>query len=131
MRLNRVLETCLYTADLERTKEFYQNTLGISFYAEAKARHVFFKMPDGSMLLFFNPVETGNAGQGLPPHFAAGKQHLAFEVTPEDYTLWKDRLIKAQVPIEHEQTWKNGVKSFYFRDPNDHLLEICEPGIWG
>ena len=130
MRLNRVLETCLYSKDLGRTKNFYANILDLVLYGEQENRHVFFKMPDGAVLLFFNPDETSKEGQGLPSHFATGHQHLAFEIPKNDYQAWKERIERANIPIIQEQTWKNGVRSFYFRDPDGHLLEICEPGIW-
>lgn len=130
MLLKRVLETCLYTNDLPKTKEFYVGLLGIKFYSEAPGRHVFLKMPDGAMLLFFDPKETAKTGETLPVHFASGNQHVAFEVPKEEYAAWKERLQGASIPIAHEQTWKKGARSFYFRDPNGHLLEICEPGIW-
>ena len=38
---------------------------------------------------------------------------------------WKEAL-----PAENEVTWKNGVRSFYFRDPADNLLEIAEGDLW-
>lgn len=104
MRLNRVLETCLYVKDLARTKDFYAVVLGLTLYSEAEGRQVFFKLHDGTMLLFFKALETAKEGQGLPSHGATA-------------------------PI-HEQAWKNGVRSFYFRDPDGHLVEICEPGMW-
>lgn len=129
MRLNRVLETCLYVQDIARTKDFYAADLGLALYSEAEGRQVFFKLPDGGMLLFFKGSETSKEGQGPPSHHAEGPQHLAFEVSKEDYPKWKVRISGATALI-HEQTWKNDVRSFYFRDPDGHLVEICEPGMW-
>ena len=30
----------------------------------------------------------------------------------------------------HKATWKDGLKSFYFRDPDRHVVEIVTKGIW-
>jgi hypothetical protein len=34
------------------------------------------------------------------------------------------------VSIESVVTWPRGGTSLYFRDPNDHLLELITPGVW-
>ena len=130
MRLKKVIETCLYSRDLDRAKAFYVDLLGVDIYGEEKGRHIFLKMPDGGMVLLFNPDETSKEGQDLPSHFASGHQHLAFEVEKTEYPDWKARVQRASTMVLHEHTWKNDVKSFYFRDPDGNLLEICEPGMW-
>ena len=30
----------------------------------------------------------------------------------------------------HEETWRAGVKSFYFHDPDGHVLEVVPKGMW-
>lgn len=81
------------------------------------------------MLLCFLPEVTKN-DTSLPPHFAYGKQHLAFEVDPADYNTWKQKITAQEIPILHEQPWKNQLHSFYFPDPDGHVLEIVPVGIW-
>jgi len=66
----------------------------------------------------------------VPPHGASGQIHFAFEVRSEEYDHVKSEIIKNDIPIEHEQEWKKGVFSFYFRDPDDNLVEIAQEGIW-
>jgi hypothetical protein len=34
------------------------------------------------------------------------------------------------IDIEHEQEWPGNFKSFYFRDPDKHLLEVVQTGMW-
>ncbi|RYZ59509.1 MAG: hypothetical protein EOO14_08310 [Chitinophagaceae bacterium] len=66
----------------------------------------------------------------LPPHGARGCIHFAFEVEKEDYDNALQKLKAAGVPILHEHTWKAGLRSFYFHDPDGNLLEVIEEGLW-
>ena len=91
-------------------------------------RHIFFRAGT-SVLLCFLPEVTKNE-KNLPPHFAHGKQHIAFETSPENYLKWKKLVQEKGIAITHEQDWKDGLKSFYFEDPDGHVLEIVPAGIW-
>ena len=128
MPIHSVKEICLYTADLADTKTFYHGILGLKIISQAPDRHIFFRIGD-QVLLCFNPEKT-RFEKKLPPHFAFGIQHIAFEVSQEEYEQWKVKLKNKGVKIVHEQHWKAGLLSFYFHDPSGHLLEIVQPGIW-
>ncbi|MFN6946637.1 MAG: VOC family protein [Cytophagaceae bacterium] len=127
--IKQIKETCLYVKDLDRTQEFYEEILGLPLINRSGDRHVFFHA-GSSVLLCFNP-ELTKIDQELPPHFAYGKMHLAFEVSSDDYAAWKKKLEAANIEITMETDWKNNLKSFYFEDPDGHVLEIVMEGIWG
>lgn len=126
--ISKIKETCLYVKDLEVTKSFYSNMLGLELISFVPNRHVFFRVGD-EVLLCFDPKAT-EAETSLPPHFAYGKQHIAFEVAKDQYDSWKEMLTKSGVSITHEHHWKEDLYSFYFDDPDGHVLEILMPGIW-
>ncbi len=128
LSLTKIKETCLYVQDLERSKKFYEEVLGLCLISFIPGRHAFFRVGQ-EVLLCFNPEAT-QAEAVLPPHFARGKQHIAFEVPEKDYHLWKEKLLKQGVSITHEHKWKDNLFSFYFEDPDQHVLEILMPGIW-
>jgi catechol 2,3-dioxygenase-like lactoylglutathione lyase family enzyme len=123
-----VKEVCLYCHNLEQAESFYGEVLGFKLYGKVTNRHVFFQA-GGIMLLIFNPTSTA-LDKKLPPHFANGVQHIAFEANIGEYDLWKSRLHAHGVKILIEQEWASGRHSFYFYDPHGHLVEIAEPGIW-
>jgi catechol 2,3-dioxygenase-like lactoylglutathione lyase family enzyme len=129
MEFTQIKETCLYVRDLHRTTHFYANILHLPIIGQMPGRYVFFRV-GSSVLLCFDPVVSRD-NHGLPPHFGSGHQHLAFECQPEDYEAWKEMLLQSDVAMEHEEIWPHGRKSCYFRDPDQHLLEIIMPGIWG
>jgi catechol 2,3-dioxygenase-like lactoylglutathione lyase family enzyme len=128
MTIRKIKETCLYVSDLKRTERFYHEQLGFPVISAVDNRHVFFRA-GVSVLLCFNPEKT-KEDKHLPPHFGYGKLHLAFEVSPEEYSLWKQKILEQHIEILHEQEWKGELKSFYFHDPDGHVLEIVPEGIW-
>jgi catechol 2,3-dioxygenase-like lactoylglutathione lyase family enzyme len=66
----------------------------------------------------------------IPPHEAAGQLHFAFAISKNDFTAWEERLTAQGIPIESEVNWPAGGRSIYFRDPDNHLVELATPGIW-
>jgi catechol 2,3-dioxygenase-like lactoylglutathione lyase family enzyme len=128
MKINKIKETCLYVTDLKATRRFYEKRIGLEVIGEVENRHVFFRA-GSSVLLCFNAEETKH-DQLLPPHFGFGQNHLAFEVNKEEYEEWKEKIQKENIKIIHEHSWKKNLKSFYFHDPDNHVLEIVQEGMW-
>jgi len=126
MNIKQVKETCIYVNDLEQTQTFYEQVLDLPLIEKKKGRHVFFRAGT-SVLLCFIPETTRRETQ-LPPHFSKGPAHLAFEV--EEYEDWKEKVALAGIDIIHEESWEDGFLSFYFHDPDGHLLEIVQQGMW-
>ncbi len=125
---SQIKETCLYISNLDISESFYNGKLGLPVISKVNHRHIFFRA-GSSVLLCFLPEVTKNEQQ-LPPHFAYGKQHIAFETSPDEYTGWKKLISEKGIAITHEQEWKDGLQSFYFEDPDGHVLEIVPKGIW-
>ncbi|TPE40647.1 VOC family protein [Pontibacter mangrovi] len=128
MEIKKIKETCLYVQDLARSKDFYHHKLGFPVIGEVAGRHVFFRA-GASVLLCFNPVAS-KVSKSLPPHFGSGQLHLAFEVEKEQYAPWKQKVRDLGIAIEQEFDWGGGYLSFYFRDPDEHLLEVVMEGMW-
>lgn len=128
-KLEGILETCIYVSDLERTKWFYRDVLGIRVHSELEGRHVFFKV-ENSMLMAFIAAES-RRGRTLPPHGAEGQIHLALKIRREDVDRWREYLQNLNIPIESEYAWGDKGISLYFRDPDGNLVELVNPAIWG
>ena len=111
MKINRIKETCLYSRDLHTARAFYEGKLGLKCFSFVEGRFAFFRAGE-SVLLVFDPDFSKNQ-TGLPPHWSTGAYHFAFEVAQEDYQAWKEE--------QH---------SFYFNDPDGHVLEIVMSGLW-
>lgn len=128
MNIKKIKETCLYVADLQKSKQFYGDRLGFELIGEVKERHVFFRVGE-SVLLCFN-AEASSKSTTLPPHHGYGQLHLAFEVSKADYEGWKGKVKTLGIAVEQEFDWGGGFLSFYFRDPDQHLLEVVMEGMW-
>ena len=128
MTINKIKETCLYVANLEKSKAFYHGKMGFEVIGEVKDRHVFFRAGESVLLCFI--AEASKQGGTLPPHFGSGQLHLAFEVSKADYPAYKQKVKDAGIAIEQEYDWGGGYLSFYFRDPDKHLLEVVMEGMW-
>lgn len=126
--LQKIKETAINVSDINRTKHFYHHILGLEIIAEDD-RLIFFRVGT-DLLLCFDTDKTQNQSSP-PPHAARGIQHFAFECSMEDYEQWKNVIKQNNIEMEDEITWKTGKKSFYFRDPDGHCVEIIEPMMWG
>ncbi len=128
MNIARIKETCIYISNVERTRVFYHEMLGLPLISLVEGKHVFFRAGESVLLCF---VAGDSLKQNtLPPHGARGIIHFAFEVTKEDYPSIMQQIKEKQIVILHEHIWKNGLQSFYFRDPDLNMLEIAQEGIW-
>ena len=141
VKFKKIIETCIYTLDLEKLKDFYVNGLGLEFVSEEENRSVFLKAGK-SMLLIFNPKSTLNIPMGsrqtgnikgshielFPAHGAFTPPsiiHFALEIDKSEYDDLKKILIYNNIKIEKEVVWNNEMsKSVYFRDPSGNLVEI-------
>ena len=133
--VNGVVETILYTDDLERTTAFYRDVLGLGLMTGDGERFQAFDSGANRVLLLFKrggtltpqPVSTGGV---IPPHDGSGPLHIGFAIAAADYDAWCARLRARGVAIESETHWERGGRSVYFRDPDQHLVELITPGIW-
>jgi len=128
MDIIKIKETCLYVSDFARTKAFYNGLLGFKVIGEVPGRHIFFRAGSSVLLCFI--AEASGKANTLPPHFGSGQLHLAFEVSKQNYSQTLNTIKEAGITIEQEYDWGDGYLSFYFRDPDKHLLEVVMEGMW-
>ncbi|MFZ1687026.1 MAG: VOC family protein [Flavobacteriales bacterium] len=126
--LTGIKETCLYVSDTARTQAFYEGALGLVCFGDQPGDHVFFRA-GSSVLLCFTAALSSKQTE-LPHHFGTGELHFAFETPREHYDAWRAHVIAAGIAIEHDHVWRHGHRSFYFRDPDRHCVEVIEAGMW-
>ena len=132
-RVDRILETALYVADLAASKEFYVKLLGGNVMLDT-SRLVALDVAGTSVLLLFRRGASNEPlsvpGGIVPGHGAQGVQHIAFAVASESLSAWKQRLLDARIAIESEVSWPAGGRSVYVRDPDGHSVELATRGLW-
>jgi catechol 2,3-dioxygenase-like lactoylglutathione lyase family enzyme len=128
-----VVETCLYVDDLERATRFYEEVCEFKKLI-GDERFSALSVADRDVLLLFRrgatmePIPT--SGGAIPPHDGSGPLHVAFAIPGASEASWKRRLSDHGVEIESTVDWPRGGRSVYFRDPEQHLVELITPGCW-
>jgi catechol 2,3-dioxygenase-like lactoylglutathione lyase family enzyme len=131
--LTGILETALYVGDVPRAVEFYRRLFDFPLMV-GDQRFAALAVENRQVLLFF--LEGGAreplalSGGIIPPHGGSGQMHMAFSVPAASLPEWEQRLKEHGIAIESRVTWERGGVSIYFRDPDQHLIELVTPGCW-
>lgn len=133
LKVNGILETGIYVADVARARAFYERIFGFEVIF-ADGRMCTFAVAPAQVLIIFQsggtlkPVPVGDGV--IPPHDGGGPQHFAFAIAAADREAWRAHLEAEGVAIESTVTWPAGGTSLYFRDPDGLLVELATPGLW-
>ena len=115
----RILELHIEVEDVQRSLAFYKQLIPhekVGTWDDGTAAAIVLK--DGTA---FGLWKKGKSGL----YDGRGGEHLhfAFQIEPEEYEEYKQRLEKAGVKVI-EHTWPNGNRSLYFFDPDGHQGEF-------
>jgi catechol 2,3-dioxygenase-like lactoylglutathione lyase family enzyme len=131
--LTGVLETSLYVDDLDRASQFYEEIFGLT-RIEGDSRFRAYNVAGRDVLLLFKRGASNSIIQlpqgKLGTHDGSGPLHLAFSIPFEDLAGWEKLLTDRGIAIETRIRWPRGGTSIYFRDPDNHLVELATPGLW-
>lgn len=132
-KVNRVLETALYVEDLDRSQAFYQRVFGFEvMLSDHRMRAL--EVPGRQALLLFKLGGSVNLSETpygtIPPHDGHGRQHLCFSIDEAELIPWESHLQALSVEIESRLDWPTGGSSLYFRDPDQHSIEVGTAGLW-
>ncbi len=105
--LDGILETSLYTDDMDRARTFYEAVLGLEqmfsdkrLTAYAIARNVLLLFQKGTTEMAVK-LKDGN----IPGHGGTGQLHVAFPVAKDDLEGWVEHLAAKGVTIEGRNGW--------------------------
>ena len=132
--IERVLETALYVDDVKRSAEFYIDLFSFPVIVRDDSKICALDVVRQQVLLLFKKgvtLQPNHSESGIiPPHHGDGNLHFAFAINADQYESWKDRLTNLGISIESEVRWPLGGRSLYFRDPDNHCVELATPGTW-
>ena len=135
MKINGIVETAISVSDVKASARFYMDLFGLESMVE-DARICALNIAPGHVLLIFlrggslDPVVLPDNCGIVPPHDSRGQQHFALGIDASDFDAWCDRIRAKGIAIESIVNWPLGGRSVYFRDPDQHAVELITPGVW-
>ena len=133
MKPSSILETILYSNDLEQSAWFYHKVLGLEMPREPSKLAAMFRIDPNHVLLFFDPTISDKPGRDVPSHGARGPGHIALRIEDGEYEAWIKKLSEFGVAIEQEIEWSDRNdpgRSIYMRDPSGNSVELITADIW-
>jgi len=132
MKLLGLHHISLVCSDLERTKRFYTEILGLTLvektvnFDNPKVRHFYFgdeKGSPGTLVTFFEypTLPPGYMGAGSVAHFAFGA------ADGQELLKWKEKLAAFKIEVMGPKDRKY-FQSIYFKDPDGAIIEIAALG---
>jgi len=134
---SRLHHTAYVSKDLEATRAFYEDVIGLPLSAcwteidhlfgkDRTYCHLFFDLADGSSLAFFSfadPEDQAEFGPALP---ASPFRHIALNVDPEVQAEIEARIAKAGIEPPKTYVLEHGYcRSVYVEDPDGMIVEFC------
>lgn len=135
-RPGRLHHTAYVSKDLEATRAFYEDVIGLPLMATYTEKdelfgrervycHCFFELADGSALAFFqfaDPADQAEFGPELP---ASPFIHVALNVDVETQAEIEARIAAAGIVAPDTYVLEHGYcRSVYVKDPNGMILEF-------
>ncbi len=123
IRPDRIGHVVIKVRDLERSRRFYSEVLGLQVMKDAPQIRACFLASGGRDHHEIALFEVGSQAEDPRPN-QVGLMHIAFRLRSEEELRLAYRDLKEKgVPISF--TVNHGVsKSIYFRDPDGHELEL-------
>ena len=129
-----IAETALYVSNLSASRDFYTRLFGFPQILEEEGRLIALGVARRQVLLLFERAASTHptiaSGGTIPPHDGHGTLHMAFAIDAAQLEPWRVTLRAQGIPIESEVDCPTGGHSIYFRDPDQHLVELISPGCW-
>ena len=134
---SRLHHTAYVTEDLEATRAFYEDVIGLPLSAcwteidhlfgkDRTYCHLFFDLADGSSLAFFSFADPEDQAEFGPELAPSPFRHIALKVDAEAQAEIEGRIAKAGIESPKTYVLEHGYcRSVYVEDPNGMILEFC------
>ena len=111
----------LNVRDVSKSVDFYQNILGMKLEWQPDPDNAY--LTSGGDNLALHRMESGSVSTQAS---AQRLDHFGFVVkNPENVDEWAAQIRSHGVAVEKEpKTHRDGARSFYFRDPDQNLIQI-------
>ncbi len=120
------ISAVLCSADLERSREFYEQKVGLALSAETIPNHLLFDCGNGTTLLVYGRPSENKADHTQVRFWSSDVEAdvaslVARGVVFEDYDF------PALKTVDHVATTAGVGKSAWFKDPDGNTLAVFQP----
>ena len=126
-KVSDIIESALYVDDLAESAAFYERVLGFRPTSEPAGRLCALEVTANQVLLLFKKGgsidDTVTPLGTIPGTDGEGNLHVAFGIPAGDYGKWHSHLTNCGLEVVRKG-WLEGGDSLYFRDPDNHVIEI-------
>jgi len=127
-RLDGGSQTVLLVEDVERSVDFYGESLRLELRDGDTGRYAEFDTGDGGVLVLVKR-EGSIAPMAMDAAISSKSVALTFNVSVEEFEMWKKWFPRRGVEIERETKWIHGGRSLYVMDPDGRRLEFKTPPV--
>jgi Glyoxalase/Bleomycin resistance protein/Dioxygenase superfamily. len=126
MLSNNVISAVLASADLEKTRDFYENKLGLPLSAKTIKNHLLFECANGTTILIYGRG-AGNKADHTQVRFWSTDVDSDVKMLADRGVVFDDYDFPTLKTVNHIATTPGVGRSAWFKDPDGNTLAIFQP----
>ena len=120
------LSAVLCSSDLDRSRHFYEQLVGLALSAETIPNHLLFECGDGTTLLVYGRPTPNNADHTQVRFWTDDVERDVRELSERGVTF-EDYDFATLKTVNHVATTPGVGKSAWFKDPDANTLALFQP----
>ncbi len=126
MRNTPRISAVLCSTDVDRSREFYEQRVGLTLSPETIANHLLFDGADGSSLLVYGRPGP-NQGDHTQVRFWSADVEADVRELVERGVVFEDYDFPSLKTVDHVATTAGVGRSAWFKDPDGNTLALFQP----
>jgi len=123
---NNRISAVLCSTDLNRSQEFYEQKVGMTFSPETIPNHLLFEGKDGTSLLIYGRPGPSQANHTQVRFWTTDVETTVAELLARG-VVFEDYDFPALKTVDHVATTAGIGKSAWFKDPDGNTLALFQP----
>ena len=120
------ISAVICSTNLDRTRDFYENKLGLSLSPETIKNHLLYELgTDGTLLIYGRPA--GNKADHTQVRFWTTQIEADVKDLADRGVVFEDYDFPTFKTIDHIATTAGIGKSAWFKDPDGNILALFQP----
>ena len=126
MLSNHRISAVLVSTNLDKTRDFYENKLGLSLSPETIKNHLLFECGNGMTILIYGRG-AGNKADHTQVRFWTANVEADVKALADKGVVFEDYDMPTFKTVNHVATTSGIGKSAWFKDPDGNILALFQP----